>query len=906
MPKAAEKFEQIVQPKKADIGAEFGLRMNMPFATSWTPTQGGFNGPSYELWRGEDENAPSISQLVDMRRTDGQARALYRLVTLPIRSALDGVTWTPAEGGEKEAEFVENMFTLPPNGGGMTSSLNRIVAEMLLAVFDGFAAFEQVYQVPDYGPNKGKIVLRKLAYRPADTVTFLLDDQGGFNGFRQRAYFKGQAIDVGIPRDRAFYFAVQEEERPFYGVSYFQSAFYHYDVKCLTGDTMVPLLDGTEESIAEIARRKQAGEDLWVYSYADGKVVPGRVYAAENTGQKPTVKVTLDNGKSFRCTADHRVLLRDGSYVEAGKLDPGTSLMPLYRQTDTLGRTEYEQVMHPGSTQWQFTHSMVADAVYGPREFGEVVHHRDINPRNNHPDNLQRMQRGDHIALHGQLMRDRWQDPDFRSKVLSDEAIARRRDGVRKFWDDLSEEDRAARIARMQAGRVDRSDVTLESVCDAVRQDPAIEVVADMLGVSVPTVRARVREVGYETWKEFVQSLGVPPVPAHGRSVKYGIEVLEDAVWRIRQRGEDVKFVTVQEEAGLHAPQVYRIVRRAGFGSFVEWRDSLLSGAVNHTVVSVEPDGVEDVYDLQVPGAENFALSSGIFVHNCKLYYLAHLAAQHRAVGTRIGEVPPSASDIDRAKFKAALEDFGVMQAMIVPPGFKIDHQYPSSSFDFMQLINHHNSQMSKSVLASFFDDAQGGDKALVDFGKQSDALFLMGLQAIMADIAYAINTHLIPKFVDWNFGTSKYPTFTWGAFTDEQKEAITDTFSKLSTAGQAMTVSEDFMFELEKIMAEDLGLPVDYEKVEAERQKAKEVAEAQQQQFLGGGQQGIFGQDSQDTQADSGTGQGQQGEQMSEQDAIDIGGKPFTFSGSPVPVSETLGLVSRTSRSSKKGGEQQ
>jgi len=523
MPKAAEKFEQIVQPKKADIGAEFGLRMNMPFATSWTPTQGGFNGPSYELWRGEDENAPSISQLVDMRRTDGQARALYRLVTLPIRSALDGVTWTPAEGGEKEAEFVENMFTLPPNGGGMTSSLNRIVAEMLLAVFDGFAAFEQVYQVPDYGPNKGKIVLRKLAYRPADTVTFLLDDQGGFNGFRQRAYFKGQAIDVGIPRDRAFYFAVQEEERPFYGVSYFQSAFYHYDVKR-------------------------------------------------------------------------------------------------------------------------------------------------------------------------------------------------------------------------------------------------------------------------------------------------------------------------------------------------------------------------------------------------KLYWLAHLAAQHRAVGTRIGEVPPSASDIDRINFKAALEDFGVLQAMIVPPGFKIDHQYPSSSFDFMQLINHHNSQMSKSVLASFFDDAQGGDKALVDFGKQSDALFLMGLQAIMADIAYAINTHLIPKFVDWNFGTSKYPTFTWGAFTDEQKEAITDTFSKLSTAGQAMTVSEDFMFELEKIMAEDLGLPVDYEKVEAERQKAKEVAAAQQQQFLGGGQQGIFGQDQQGggTQADNAGQQANQDQPMSEQDAIDIGGKPFTFSGSPVPVSETLGLVSRTSRSSKKGGEQQ
>lgn len=487
-------FEQIVQPKKQEIGQEFGLRQNLPFTTTWTPPSGQ-GTTSNELWR-PDDDTPTIAQLVEMRKTDGQARALYRLITLPIRSALKGVTFTPAEGGEKEAEFIEQMLTLPPNGGGMTSSLNRVIAEMLLATFDGFSAFEQVYHIPKYGPLKGKICLRKLAYRPSDTVTFLLDDSGGFNGFRQRAYFKGQAMDVGIPRDRAFYFAVQEEERPFYGVSYFQSAFYHYDVKK-------------------------------------------------------------------------------------------------------------------------------------------------------------------------------------------------------------------------------------------------------------------------------------------------------------------------------------------------------------------------------------------------KMYWLAHLAAQHRAVGSRIGEVPPSASELDKANFRAALEDFGVMQTIMLPPGFKVDNQYPSGSFDYMQLINHHNSQMSKSVLASFFDEQQGGDKALVDFGKQSDALFLMGLQSIMEDVAYVINTHLIPKFVDWNFGSSKYPTFTWGPFTDEQKEAINDAFNKLSTAGQTLTVSEDFVFELEKIMAEDLGLPVDYEKVQAEREEAKELAKAQQQQFMGQqGAAGLFG--------------GQQfGEQQPEEEPtpedqeVEIGGAYYKFSA--IPVADTL-----------------
>jgi hypothetical protein len=50
---------------------------------------------------------------------------------------------------------------------------------------------------------------------------------------------------------------------------------------------------------------------------------------------------------------------------------------------------------------------------------------------------------------------------------------------------------------------------------------------------------------------------------------------------------------------------------------------------LNHKVVSVEEDGIEDVYDLTVPEFENFLIdvdngvdcSSGVFVHNCKAYY---------------------------------------------------------------------------------------------------------------------------------------------------------------------------------------------------------------------------------------------------------------------------------------------
>lgn len=440
--------EYLPQPKNPELENEIGLYLNLPFTQPFNTPDGMKN----EIYWAYEEGEPTVRQLHMMRRCDPQARALYRLITLPIRSAFRAATFIPADDGEEEAEFIEQMLTLPVQSGGMSTSFQQSMSHLLMAVFDGFAAFEQVYQVPQAGPLKGKITLRKLAYRPSETITFLVDDNGGFAGLRQRTQFKGENRDVVIPKDRSLYYASNEEERPFYGVSYFQAAY-----------------------------------------------------------------------------------------------------------------------------------------------------------------------------------------------------------------------------------------------------------------------------------QSHVQKL--------------------------------------------------------------------------------------------------------------KLYYLMHLAAQHRAVGVRYGKIPKTASTADKNSFKRGLQDFGIMQAMMLPEGFEVETVYPGAAANFLEIVNHHNSQMSKSVLAPFFDDSQGGDSALVDFGKQSDAMFLMMLQSIMDEVANVINTYLIPKFVDWNFGSDKYPKFQWGPFTDEQKQAINDTFDKLATSGQSMNVSKEFMFELEKHMADELGLEVDFDKVEAAMEEQEQLMK--EQQF---GDQSAFG----------------------------------------------------------------
>ncbi len=445
--KEAEKSD----PKEIEaLGVAIGIDDHLPFTTPFSPTWMGTKKNSdeelHEVLNYGVDNGPTVRQLTAMRRLDGQARALFSLLTLPIRGALKDATFVPAEGGEEEAEFIDKVFNLPPSQGGMTITFQRFMDYLLGGLFEGFSAFEKVFWIPGYGDLKGKIVLKKLAHRPSETVTFVADKNGSFAGFRQRSMFAGRTIDVYIPSQYAFYFASQETERRFYGVSFFQSAFPHYDAKV-------------------------------------------------------------------------------------------------------------------------------------------------------------------------------------------------------------------------------------------------------------------------------------------------------------------------------------------------------------------------------------------------RLYYTAHLAAQRAAVGTRVGTVPPNASRGAKVEFQQALSNLAVAQWLMTPEGFKVDVLNEGGSYDFLGLINHHNHMMSQSVLAGFFDKDTGGGKneagSLVNFAQPGDDMFILMLRAIMDDIANQINHYIIPQLIDFNFKNGKYPLFTWGKLTDEQRAAVAKTFDKLATAGSGLLASTEFLRALEKNVAEDMGLEIDWEEVEAREAEDRAKQEA-------------------------------------------------------------------------------
>jgi tRNA-splicing ligase RtcB len=99
------------------------------------------------------------------------------------------------------------------------------------------------------------------------------------------------------------------------------------DIGCFRGDTRIPLLNGRQKSLKDLAL---AGGFHWVYSLdADQNIVPGHARALKTRINAPLVRVTISGGEEITCTPDHLFMMNDGSYKQAQELHFNDSLMPL-------------------------------------------------------------------------------------------------------------------------------------------------------------------------------------------------------------------------------------------------------------------------------------------------------------------------------------------------------------------------------------------------------------------------------------------------------------------------------------------------------------------------------------------------------------------------------------------------
>jgi hypothetical protein len=342
---------------------------------------------------------------------------------------------------------------------------------------------------------------------------------------------------------------------------------------CLTGDTIVPLLNGTSCRIDELVGR----DEFFVYSTdSNGSIKPGRGHSARRTRcNTEIVEVTLDNGKTFKCTPDHLIMCRDGSYKMASELCPGESLMPLYRRNHPIkkDKPDYEQVFNNDTSQWTFTHRIVETRRFN----NSTIHHKDFNRYNNSPLNLEVMTWKDHRKLH--------QDNVWLLNA-SHKGMSR---------PELCVPHNVTVAERKLSGERGRQQLLIyngsEAHLNAIRGNQNLK-----------------GQWGNETFRA-----------AHAASSSTRMTAINNTPEHRQMLQAVFQTPEFKQAASLNAmTQNHKRWHLARSKPSPHCMLCVEQEVINHKVVSVSQQARADVYDMTVDQYHNFAVDAGVFVHNCE------------------------------------------------------------------------------------------------------------------------------------------------------------------------------------------------------------------------------------------------------------------------------------------------
>ncbi len=435
---------------------------------------------------------------------------------------------------------------------------------------------------------------------------------------------------------------------------------------CFSGDTKVALVDGRALSFKELAKEHKNGKKNYCYTIDDnGKVQVAHIVEPRITRHAAEViKVELDNQESIICTPDHKFMLRDGGYKEARCLTQDDSLMPFHRKISKIeGRVTikgYEMVLNPGTSWWSFTHVLadnynVNEGVCPSKTTSEIVHHVDFNKRNNNPNNLVRMDKQEHFHFHTQNLdktlhseeskekaRRAHQSPEYRKKITEIMKTPEMRKilsaRAKKQWENeeykkymmqkfkefycSNEEYRKENKERLNREQKEywreKQNRKKQSQCIKYffEKHPERKVVLSNLAKKQwadANLRAWRRE---KTEMQWTADFREKRKKTYNQTyLRKGLGVLYD-IYREHGCVDFKRYNEIRKETNDKSLIKHNTLADRFFdGDVRKLREAVVN--LNHRIKSIERVHEPiDVYDLEVSGTHNFALQSGVFVHN--------------------------------------------------------------------------------------------------------------------------------------------------------------------------------------------------------------------------------------------------------------------------------------------------
>lgn len=391
---------------------------------------------------------------------------------------------------------------------------------------------------------------------------------------------------------------------------------------CFTKDTKVKLTDGRNVSFEELIEEDKKGKRNYTYTVNSlGLVAIAEIKSPRLTRKgAELIKVTLDNGKEIRCTPNHLFMLKDGTYREAKELRPMDSLMPLYERlserTDRFSREGYVLIYQPKKDEWVPAHHLADKYNLTRQEYsisrGRVRHHADFNKLNNNPDNIRRVQWGEHWKIHQLNAWALHQKEDYRQKIA---------EGRNRYWS----------VAENKLKKAEEiSERNKKNWQDERYREKMRSFLSEVNRAYIenhPEKRKEFSERATRTLKRLWQD------PTHSARMRQNI--IKANKKHVTNKTGKVKFIAIckktfsnfsvidEEHYNIARKEVYSYkaspLWEAGLRKYFQGRPELICQEINknHKVARIELNvGREDVYDLTIEGTHNFALAAGVFVHN--------------------------------------------------------------------------------------------------------------------------------------------------------------------------------------------------------------------------------------------------------------------------------------------------
>jgi DNA gyrase subunit A len=391
---------------------------------------------------------------------------------------------------------------------------------------------------------------------------------------------------------------------------------------CFTADTKVKLADDRDLSFTELVEEHQKGKRNFTFTM-DGEVIKIAEIKNPRLTRKDAeiMKVFLDNGEEIKCTLNHKFLLKSGEYKEAKDLKSGDSLMPSYfrfsTKMDDSKIVGYPMIFQPKLDKWNFVHVLsdnwnLENGIY-LKSAGRTRHHINFNKLDNNPDNIRRMNWQEHWRTHYEFTSDRHKtDEDYRKKL---------KEGREKFW--ANEDNRKEYSERLR-------NRNLENWQKEEYQQKMKVILSEVNKRYLKEHPEKVEEIRKTASITMTKLWQIPEYKElfHNKIVASN----KKRETNLTGKKKFLKICYYLKENNLELnKENFEKARKDVFGikSFTSWdlgiekyyqnNKNLVLCELNknHKVVKTEfLKEFANVYDLTVEKTHNFALASGIFVHN--------------------------------------------------------------------------------------------------------------------------------------------------------------------------------------------------------------------------------------------------------------------------------------------------